>query len=138
MLLVNMTTRVYIWKLYHLVPGCGAPLYYNSSKCFINNLQWSLAAGSTVALCAISPPPLPAQPSRTFITRNLALSATTELPAMQAKDFDAACPLSATKDPKIYNGDFNENVTLKYHFALSKFFRGYSISFTSYNSGEVS
>ena len=52
------------------------------------------------------PPPTPAQPSRTFITRNLALSTTTELPAMQAKDFDAACPLSVTRDLKIYDGDF--------------------------------
>ena len=39
---------------------------------------------------------------------------------------------------KIYVGDFNENVASKFHFALTEFFRGYSILFISYNLGEVS
>lgn len=35
-------------------------------------------------------------------------------------------------------GTVDENVTSKYNLALSKVFRDYSVSFTSYNMGEVS
>ena len=39
---------------------------------------------------------------------------------------------------KIYDGDVNDKVTSKYHLALPRVFRGYSVSFTSYSLGEVS
>ena len=38
---------------------------------------------------------------------------------------------------KIYDRDVDENVTSEYNFALVLVFRDFSISFTSYNVGEV-
>lgn len=42
------------------------------------------------------------------------------------------------RDLQIYDGDVNENVSSKYHFAPVEVFHDYSISFRSYNVGEVS
>ena len=41
------------------------------------------------------------------------------------------------RDLKIYDGDVVENVTSKYDFVAVYVFRDYSVSFTSYNVGEV-